>query len=131
MREAGSRHRRHRTLQGVRLRRQRGELTGYSSQIRLLSCEALRERHQHSCVLLLRPLNILQCRADGVWFRGCSRLVWRRCSEAAEIRQREAIEIRHGDRQGEVTEIRQGEMSARKNSAKINSAKRNLAGNWR
>src|SRR5216684_7209467 len=93
--DAGSRQRRHRTLQSVRLRRQRGELTGYSFQIRLLSCEALRERHQHSCVLLLRQLNILQCRADGgIWYRGCSRLMWRLCSEEIEIRQREVTEIR-------------------------------------
>ena len=63
--DAGSRHRRHRALQSGRLRRQRGELTGYSSQIRLLSCGTLRERLQHSRVLLLRQLNILQCRADG------------------------------------------------------------------
>jgi len=69
--DAGSRHRRHRTLQSGRLRRQRGELIGYSSQIRLFSCGTLRERLQHSRVLLLRQLNILQCRAyDGIWYRG-------------------------------------------------------------
>ena len=65
MRDAGSRQRRHRTLHSVHLRRQRGKLTGYSFQIRLLSRGVLRERHQHSGVLLLRQLNILQCRADG------------------------------------------------------------------
>ena len=83
--DAGSRQRRHRILQSVRLRRQRGELTGYSFQIRLLSCGALRQRDQYSCILLLRQLNILQrrrilllrqlnilqCRADGgIWYRG-------------------------------------------------------------
>ena len=71
MRDAGSRQRRHRILQSVRLRRQREELTGYFFQIRLLSCSALRERHQHSRVLLLRQLNILQCRGyDGIRYRG-------------------------------------------------------------
>ena len=53
--DAGSRQRRrHRILQGAHLRRQQGELTGYSFQIRLLGCGALRERRQHVGVLLLR-----------------------------------------------------------------------------
>ena len=71
MRDAGRRQRRYRTLQSVHLRRQHGELTGYFSQIRLLGCRTLRERHQHGSVLLLRrhkillrQLNIPQCRAD-------------------------------------------------------------------
>ena len=64
--DAGSRQRRrHRILHRVELRRYQGELTGYSFQIRLLSRGTLREQYQHSCVLLLRQLNILQCRADG------------------------------------------------------------------
>src|SRR5712671_6953608 len=103
--DAGSRQRRDCTLQSLRLRRQRGELTGYSFQIRLLSCGVLRERHQHNCVLLLRQLNILQCRPDdGIWYRNWSRLSWRLCSEAFEIRPGEAVEVRQGD----VIEIRQG-----------------------
>jgi hypothetical protein len=93
-RDAGSRQRRHRTLQRVHLRRKRGELTGYSFQIRLLVCGALGERHQHSCVLLLRrlkipvrQLNIPQSRTDeGIRYPDCSRLAWRRCKEAIEIR---------------------------------------------
>ena len=112
--DAGSRQRRHCILQSVRLRRQRGELAGYSSQIRLLSCGALRQRHQHGCVLLLRQLNILQCRADGgLWCRGWSRLMWRLGNEAVEIRQSDAMEIRHREmRQGETRQgvTRQGEI---------------------
>jgi hypothetical protein len=112
--DAGSRQRRHRTLHSVHLRRQRGELTGYSSQIRLLSCGALRERHQHGSVLLLRQLNILKCRADrGIRYRDRSRFTCRLCGEAIEIRQRETVEIRQGKaieiRQREAIEIRQGE----------------------
>src|ERR1700722_5185219 len=111
--DAGRRQWRHRILQSVGLRRQRGELTGYSFQVRLLSCRALRERNQHSCVLLLRQLNILQCCADGIWYRDRSRLTWRLCSEAIEIRQgqREVVETRQGDatkiRQRKAIEIRQ------------------------
>jgi hypothetical protein len=111
---AGSRQRRHRILHGVQLRRYQGELTGYSFQIRLFICGALRERHQHSRVLLLRRLNILQCRADnGIRYRDGNRLMWRLCSEAVEIRQREirhreAIKIRQRDiREREVIKIRQ------------------------
>ncbi len=90
MGDAGSRQRRHRVMQRVRLRRQRGELTRYSFQIRLLIRGALRQRHQHRRVLLLRQLNILQCRADnGIRYRDRSRLVRRLCGEATEIRQRE------------------------------------------
>ncbi len=117
--DAGSRQRRHRILQSVGLRRQRGELTGYSLQIRLLSCGTLRERHQHSCTLLLRRLNILQCGGDGIWYRGGSRLTWRLRSGAIgswaigsgaiESRQREAIEIW----QRELIEIRQREVKIR------------------
>jgi len=111
--DAGSRQRRDGILQRLRLRRQRGELAGYSFEIRLLRGGALRERHQHSGVLLLRQLNILQCRPDdGIWYRGRSRLGWRRCSEAFEIRQGEAVEVRPGEvieiRQGEEIETRQG-----------------------
>ena len=44
--DAGSRQRRrHWIPQRAHLRRQQGELTGYSFQIRLLGCGALRERH--------------------------------------------------------------------------------------
>jgi hypothetical protein len=93
--DAGSRQRRPCTLHSVHLRRQRGELTGYPFRIRLLSCGALYERHQHSCVLLLRQLNILQCRPDDeIWYRGWSRLMWRLCSDPIEIRQGEAAEVR-------------------------------------
>lgn len=82
--DAGSRQRRHRILHRVQLRRLRhrilyrvqlrryqGELTGYSFQIRLFGFGTLRERRQHSCVLLLRQLNILQRRVDGgIRYRG-------------------------------------------------------------
>jgi hypothetical protein len=118
-RDAGSRQRCRWILQSVNLRRQQGELTGYSFQIRLLSCSALRERHQRSCVFLLRQLNILQCRSDDrVRYRGWSRLRWRLCGDPIEVRQREAAEVRQGEainfrqgnfRQRELIEIRQGE----------------------
>ena len=120
--DAGSRQRRHWILQSVHLRRQQGELTGYSFQIRLLSCGVLREGHQHGRVLLLRQLDILQCRDDdGIRYRGWSRLLWRLCSNAIgigrrgaiEIRQREVIEFRDGDviefREREAIEIRPDE----------------------
>jgi hypothetical protein len=113
--DAGSRQRRrHRILQGVHLRRQQGELTGYSFQIRLLGCGALRERHQHIGVLLLRRLNVPQSRPDN-WIRyeDWSRVRRRRCSDAIEIRRREAAEVRQGEpidaRQRELIEIRQRE----------------------
>ena len=67
--DAGSRHWRHRILQRVGLRRQRGELTGYSPQVLVLRCGALRQRSQHNRILLLRYLNILQRRVDGIWYR--------------------------------------------------------------
>src|SRR5258705_5155109 len=112
--DAGSRQRCPCTLQSVHLRRQRGELTRYPFRIRLLSCGALRERHQHSCVLLLRQLNILQCRPDdGIWYRGWSGLMWRLCSDPIEIRQGQAAEVRQGEtiefRPREVIEIQQRE----------------------
>ena len=114
-RDAGGRQRRrHRILQGVHLRRQQGELTGYSFQIRLLGCGALRERHQHIGVLLLRRLNVPQSRPDN-WIRyeDRSRVRRRRRSDAIEIRQGEAAEIRQGEpvgaRQSELIEIRQRE----------------------
>jgi len=103
MRDAGRRQRRYRALQGVHLRRQRGDLTGYFSQVRLLGCSTLRERHQHGSVLLLRrdnillrQLNIPQRRADnGIRYPDRSRLTWRRCREATEIRPGEILrEIR-------------------------------------
>ncbi len=114
MRDTGSRQRRGGILQSLGLRRQRGELAGYSFQIRLLSCGALRERHQRSRVLLLRQLKIRQCRPDeGIRSRGWSRLGWRLRSEALEIGQREPVEVRPGQvieiRQGEVIETRQSE----------------------
>ena len=64
--DAGSRQRlrRRRILQRVHLRRQQGELTGYSFQIRLLGCCGLRERRQRIDVLLLRRLNVSQSRPD-------------------------------------------------------------------
>lgn len=113
MRDAASRQRCDGTLQSLRLRRQRGELAGYSFQIRLLRCGVLRERRQHNGVLLLRQLKIYQCRPDdGIWHRGWSRLGWRLCSDTFEIRQGEAVEVRQGEvieiRQGEVLEARQG-----------------------
>ena len=119
--DAGSRHRRrHRILQRVHLRRQQGELTGYSFQIRLLSCVALRERHQHVGVLLLRRLNVPQSRPDnrirhqdGSRHGDRSRVGRRSCSDAIEIRRGEAAEVRQGEligaRQGELIETRQGE----------------------
>jgi hypothetical protein len=66
--------------------------------------------------LLLRQLNIPQCRADdGIWYRGWwSRLTWSLRGEALDIRPREAIEIWQGDieiRQGDVIEIRQSEVT--------------------
>ena len=107
---------RHRILQGVHLHRQQGELTGYSFQIRLLRCRALRQRRQHSCVLLLRHLNIPQSRPDDriwYWDWDWSRLGWRLCSDPIEIRRREAAEVRQREtiktRQGKLVEIRQGE----------------------
>jgi len=113
--DAGSRQRRrHRILQGAHLRRQQGELTGYSFQIRLLGCGALRERHQHIGVLLLRRLNVPQSRPDN-WIRyeDWSRVRRRRCSDAIEIRRGEAAEVRQGEpidaRQRELIEIRQRE----------------------
>jgi len=113
--DAGSRQRRrHRILQGAHLRRQQGELTGYSFQIRLLGCGALRERHQHIGVLLLRRLNVPQSRPDN-WIRyeDWSRVRRRRCSDAIEIRRGEAAEVRHREpidaRQRELIEIRQRE----------------------
>jgi hypothetical protein len=120
--DAGSRQRRrHLILQGAHLRRQQGELTGYSFQIRLLGCGALHERHQHIGVLLLRRLNIPQSRPDN-WIRyeDWSRVGRRRCSdasgiwrgEAAEVRQGELIDVRPRElfeiRQRETTETRQG-----------------------
>src|SRR5439155_17348868 len=112
--DAGSRQRRRWVLQSVHLRRQQGELTGYSFQIRLLSCGALCERLQHNCVLPLRQLNIRQCRPDDrIRYRGWSRLGWGLCSDPIEIRQGETAEVRRGEtikiRQREVREIRQGE----------------------
>lgn len=117
--DAGSRQRRHwilqsadlRILQSAHLHRQQGELTGYSFQIRLLRCRALRERRQHSCVLLLRQLNIPQCRPDDrIWYWGWSRLTWRLCSDPIEIRKGEAAEVRQREtiktRQGKLIEIR-------------------------
>jgi hypothetical protein len=120
--DAGSRQRRHRwILQRAHLRRQHGELAGYSFQIRLLSCGALRERRQHGCVLLLhgcvlllRRLNVPQSRPDN-WIRyeDWSRVRRRRCSDAIEIRRGEAAEVRQGEtvnfRQRELIEIRQRE----------------------
>jgi hypothetical protein len=113
--DAGSRQRRrHRILQGVHLRRQQGELAGYSFQIRLLGCGALREQHQYIGVLLLRRLNVPQSRPDN-WIRyeDWSRDRRRRCSDAIEIRRREAAEVRQGQpidaRQRELIEIWQRE----------------------
>jgi hypothetical protein len=113
--DAGSRQRRRRILQGVHLRRQHGELTGYSFQIRLLGSGALREQHQHIGVLLLRRLNVPQSRPDH-WIRyeDWSRVRRRRCSsDAIEIRRGEAAEVRQGEtvnfRQRELIEIRQRE----------------------
>lgn len=126
--DAGSRQwRRHLILQGAHLRRQQGELTGDSFQIRLLGCGALRERLQRIGVLLLRRLNVPQSRPDN-WIRyeGWSRYEDRsrvrrgKCSDAIEIRRGEAAEVRQGEpidarqrkliemRQREATEIRQG-----------------------
>jgi hypothetical protein len=96
-------------------------LTGYSFQISLLRCGALRERHQRIGVLLLRRLNVPQSRPDN-WIRyeDWSRVRRRRCSDAIEIRRGEAVEVRQGEpidarqrelieiRQREATEIRQG-----------------------
>ena len=93
LRDGRGRQRRHRILQGVHARHERGELIGYSFQIRLLSCEAQPEGLQISCalpqrscvllqrscvllqdgciflqrrsMLLLGRLNVLQCVADG------------------------------------------------------------------
>jgi hypothetical protein len=113
--DAGSRQRRrHLILQGAHLRRQQGELTGYSFQVRLLGCGALRERHQHIGVLLLRRLNVPQSRPDN-WIRyeDWSRVKRRGCSDAIEIPRGEAAEVRQGEpidaRQRELIEIRQRE----------------------
>ena len=143
--DAGSRQRRHRILHRVQLRRWRhrilhrvqlrryqGELTGYSFQVRLFICGALRERRQHSRVLLLRQLNILQRGVDG-WlrYRGGSRLMWRQCNEAVEIRQgevrqREAIEIRQREiRQREAIEVRQREIRQREIRQRIGGGRAN------
>jgi len=110
---SGSRQRRrHRILQGVHLRRQHGELTGYSFQIRLLGCGALRERHQRIGILLLRRLNVPQSRPDN-WIRYEDWSWVRRRSDAIEIRRGEAAEVRQGEpidaRQRELIEIRQRE----------------------
>ena len=120
--DAGSRQRRrHRILQGAHLRRQHGELTGYSFQIRLLGCGALRERQQRIGILLLRHLNVPQSRPDNcIRYEDWSRVRRRRCSDAIEIRRGEAAEVRQGEpidarqsdliefRQREATETRQG-----------------------
>jgi hypothetical protein len=113
--DAGSRQRRrHLILQGAHLRRQQGELTGYSFQIRLLGCGALHERHQHIGVLLLRRLNIPQSRPDNwIRYKDWSRVGRRRCSDASGIWRGEAAEVRQGEpldvRQRELIEIRQRE----------------------
>ena len=120
--DAGSRQRRHWILQGVHLHRQQGELTGYSFQIRLLRCRALRERRQHSCVLLLRHLNIPQSRPDDriwYWDWDWSRLGWRLCSDPIEIRRREAAEVRQREtiKLGkEKSEVRQGDTTTARKS---------------
>jgi len=117
---AGSRQRRrHLILQGAHLRRQQGELTGYSFQIRLLGSGALHERHQNVGVLLLRRLNVPQARPDN-WIRyedgsrdrrrrySDTFVIWR--GEAAEVRQGEPIDARQRDlkiRQREATKTRQ------------------------
>src|ERR1700737_1263166 len=91
-----------------------GGVEGFSFQIRLLGCGALRERRQHGCVLLLRRLNVPQSRPDN-WIRyeDWSRVRRRRCSDAIEIRWGEAAEVRQGEpidaRQRELIEIRQRE----------------------
>jgi hypothetical protein len=94
-RDAGSRQRRRRRiLQGVHLRRQQGELTGYSFHIRLLGCGVLRKRRQRIGVLLLRRLNVPQPRSDN-WIRyEHSRGRRRKCSDAIEIRWGGAVEGR-------------------------------------
>ena len=81
----------HRVLQRVHLRRQQGELTGYSFQIRLLGCGALRERRQRIGVflqrigvLLLGLLNVPQSRPDHrIRHQHWSR---RSCSDALGLR---------------------------------------------
>ena len=113
--DAGSHQRWRRwILQGVHLRRQHGELTGYSFQIRLLHDGALREQLQHGCVLLLRRLKVPQSRPDNRIRHQHRRRGWRRrCGDAIEIRRGEAAEVRHGEpidaRQRELIEIRQRE----------------------
>lgn len=118
-RDAGSRQRRYRILQGAYLRRQQGELTGYFLQIRLLGSGALHERHQHVGVLFLRRLNVAQSRPDN-WIRYEDRSRWRwwrrrKCSDAIVVRRGEAAEVRQGEligaRQGDPIEIRQREAS--------------------
>jgi len=78
-------HRRQPALcRASRLRRQRGELTGiFFSNPSVEFAKLCVSDNQHSCVLLLRQLNILQCRADGIWFRGCSRP----CVEAVAVKR--------------------------------------------
>ena len=128
MRHAGRRRRqtrdagrRQRWRQGLHLHRQRGELTGDPLQIFLLSRGASRERHKHGRVLLLRRLNILQCRADGGvrdrygnrLTRRLCRFIQRRRGKAAGFRRRGSVEIRKGKaiefRESEAIEARQGE----------------------
>jgi hypothetical protein len=118
----GRQRRRHRVLQRTHLRRQQGELTGYSFQFRLLGCGALRERLQHFAVLLLRRLNVPQSRPDN-WIRyedrsryeDWRRLGRRRCSHVIEFWRREAAEVRQGEpidaRQRDLLEIQQREAS--------------------
>jgi hypothetical protein len=113
--DAGSRQRRrHLILQEAHLRRQQGELTGYSFQIRLLGGGALHERHQHIGVLLLRGLNVPQSRPDN-WIRyeDWSRARRRRCRDAIVLWRGGAAEVRQGEpidaRQRELIEIRQRE----------------------
>jgi len=121
-------------MQGFDLRRQRGELAGYSLQFRLLRRGAVSEQHQGRRVLLLRRLDIPLRRLDipqrrvddGVRLRWRSRLGRRRCGgnasgsrrgrrraleprqgDAIEFRERQAIEFRQRDRieQGEAIGI--------------------------
>ena len=128
--DAGSRQRRRRRiLQGVHLRRQQGELTGYSFQIRLLGCGVLRERRQHIGVLLLRRLNVPQSRPDD-WIRyedwsrygDWSRDRQRKCSDAIELRRRGSPEVRQGDRR---------RSAKRCACVPAGSIHRNPAKNWR
>ena len=124
--DAGRRHRLRRLiLQRVHLRRQQGELTGYSFQVRPLGRSALRERRQRIGVLLqrigvllLRRLNVPETRPDnGIRNEDRSRrergdALRLRCGETAEVRRICPINARRKqlfeNRPGEATETRHG-----------------------